>query len=62
MGAGSIREPEPVEELWKDQEFATADEGQPLTVLAGEQVVAPTWVSPLYGLRAEPAPQTTGKK
>ena len=62
MGRGRITEPEPEPELWKDRDFATADEGQPLTLLAGEQVVAPVWISPLYGLRAQEAPDTYVKK
>ncbi len=62
MGAGRIKEPEPEVELWKDRDFATSDEGQPLTLLAGEQVVAPVWISPLYNLRAQEAPDTFSKK
>ena len=62
MGAGNLNEKEPAPELWRDDQFATADEGQPLAILIGEGFLAPVWVSAIYGLRAEAAPQTSQKK
>jgi hypothetical protein len=48
-------QPEP-NHLWDESKYASSDEGPPLPLLGGEEIVAVEWISPIYGMNTQPSP------